>query len=72
MLIIRVVAKCAVRVGGDTMEEMDPGVFASQLESMIAFADAREDYVLGAWLSQAHSRIDAMIETPQGLSSATE
>ncbi len=54
------------------MNQADPSVFASQLESMIAFADAREEFVLGAWLSQALNRINAINETSQGCTSATE
>jgi hypothetical protein len=34
-----------------------PRVFASQLEDMIAFADAKQDFALAAWLSQALDRL---------------
>lgn len=34
-----------------------PRVFASQLEDMIAYADAKQDFVLAAWLSQALDRV---------------
>jgi hypothetical protein len=34
-----------------------PRVFASQLEDMIAYADAQQDYALAAWLSQALDRL---------------
>lgn len=34
-----------------------PRVFANQLEDMIAFADASEDFALAAWLSQALERL---------------
>lgn len=34
-----------------------PRVFASQLEDMIAFADAKQDFALAAWLSQALDRM---------------
>lgn len=54
------------------MDQADPTVFARQLERMIAFADDREEYVLGAWLSDALNRVNAIIETSQGLPSATE
>jgi len=54
------------------MNQADPSMFASQLESMIAFADAHGEFVLGAFLSQALERINAINETPQRLSSATE
>lgn len=54
------------------MDHVDPTIFANQLERMIAFADAREEYVLGAWLSDALNRMNVIIETLQGLPSATE
>ncbi len=54
------------------MDQPDPNVFASQLEGMIAFADAQEDYVLGAWLSEALNRMIIISEASQGLPSATE
>ncbi|KQM71682.1 hypothetical protein ASE72_09170 [Sphingomonas sp. Leaf20] len=56
----------------DVMNQADPSKFASQLESMIEFADAHEEFVLGAWLSQALNRINAITGASQGLSSATE
>jgi len=34
-----------------------PRVFSSQLQDMIAYADAQEDFALAAWLSQALDRI---------------
>jgi hypothetical protein len=37
--------------------EESPSVYVNQLESMIAFADARDDFVLAAWLSEANERI---------------
>lgn len=33
-----------------------PRIFASQLEDMIAYADAKQDFALAAWLSQALDR----------------
>jgi hypothetical protein len=54
------------------MNQADPSMFASQLESMIAFADAQGEFVLGAFLSQALDRINAITATSQGLPSATE
>jgi hypothetical protein len=30
-----------------------PRIFARQLEDMIAYADAQQDFALAAWLSQA-------------------
>ena len=37
-----------------------PRVFASQLEDMIAYADAKQDFALAAWLSQS---LDRLMET---------
>lgn len=54
------------------MNQADPSMFTSQLEAMIAFADAHEEFVLGAWLSQALSRINVINGTSQGCSSAIE
>jgi hypothetical protein len=54
------------------MDQADPTVFASQLERMIAFADGHQEYVLGAWLSDALNRLNVIIEASQGLPSATE
>lgn len=54
------------------MNQADPSMFASQLERMISFADAQEEFVLGAWLSQALDRINAITESSRGLPSATE
>jgi hypothetical protein len=34
-----------------------PRIFASQLEDMIAYADAKQDFALAAWLSQALDRL---------------
>jgi hypothetical protein len=34
-----------------------PRIFASQLEEMIAYADAKQDFALAAWLSQALDRL---------------
>ncbi len=54
------------------MQQGNPSVFVSQLEAMIVFADIQEDFVLGAWLSQALNRIKVINEVSQGLPSATE
>lgn len=54
------------------MNQADPSMFASQLESMIAFADAHEEFVLGAWLSQALNRISVINGTSPGCNSVTE
>ncbi|MEG8014066.1 hypothetical protein [Sphingomonas sp. 22R3R2A-7] len=37
-----------------------PRVFASQLEDMIAYADAKQDFALAAWLSES---LDRLMET---------
>lgn len=42
-----------------------PQAFVSQLEEMIAFADAKEDFALAAWLSQALDRLLASCPTAQ-------
>lgn len=50
-----------------------PRAIAEQLEAMIAFADEREDFVLGAMLADAEARLIAYhIDPPQDLPSARE